>query len=79
MGILWSLILGGVAGWLAGRFMKGRGYGVVMNVVLGLVGGLVGGWVFAALGLGPTKMLGQLIAATVGAVLLIALVRAIRK
>ncbi|MBL8002523.1 MAG: GlsB/YeaQ/YmgE family stress response membrane protein [Flavobacteriales bacterium] len=79
MGILWSLILGGVAGWLAGRFMKGRGYGVVMNVVLGLVGGLVGGWVFSALGLGPTNMLGQLIAATVGAVLLIALVRAIRK
>ena len=50
-----------------------------MNVVLCLLGGLVGGWVFAALGLGPTNMLGQLIAATVGAVLLIALVRAIRK
>jgi uncharacterized membrane protein YeaQ/YmgE (transglycosylase-associated protein family) len=79
MGILWSLILGGVAGWLAGQFMKGQGYGVVMNIILGLIGGAVGGWIFSALGLGPTNLLGQLISATVGAVLLIALARALRK
>lgn len=79
MGLLWSLIIGGVAGWLAGRIMKGEGYGVIMNILLGIVGGLVGGWVFSLLGLATTSMIGQLICATVGAVLLIVLVRALRK
>lgn len=79
MGLLWSLIIGGVAGWLAGQIMKGKGYGALMNVLLGLVGGLVGGLVFSLLGLAATNMIGQLICATVGAVLLIVLVRALRK
>ncbi|MCB0773329.1 MAG: GlsB/YeaQ/YmgE family stress response membrane protein [Flavobacteriales bacterium] len=79
MGLLWSLIIGGVAGWLAGRIMKGEGYGVILNILLGIVGGLVGGWVFSLLGLATTSMIGQLICATVGAVLLIVLVRALRK
>jgi uncharacterized membrane protein YeaQ/YmgE (transglycosylase-associated protein family) len=79
MGLLWSLIIGGVAGWLAGRIMKGEGYGVIINILLGIVGGLVGGWVFSLLGLATTSMIGQLICATVGAVLLILLVRALRK
>lgn len=79
MGLLWSLIIGGVAGWLAGRIMKGEGYGVVMNILVGLVGGLVGGLVFDMLGLAVTNKIGQLVSATAGAVLLIILVRALRK
>jgi|GEM_PF-1552230 len=46
MGIIWSLIIGGVTGWLAGQFMKGSGYGVLINILLGLVGGFVGNLVF---------------------------------
>jgi uncharacterized membrane protein YeaQ/YmgE (transglycosylase-associated protein family) len=79
MGIFWSLVVGGVAGWLAGRIMKGEGYGVLMNIVLGMVGGVVGGLVFGLLGLAPTSMIGQLVMALVGSVVLIALVRALRK
>jgi uncharacterized membrane protein YeaQ/YmgE (transglycosylase-associated protein family) len=79
MGLFWSLVVGGVAGWLAGRIMKGEGYGVLMNIVLGMVGGVVGGLVFGLLGLAPTSMIGQLVMALVGSVVLIALVRALRK
>ena len=78
-GIIWSLIIGGIAGWLAGMIMKGEGYGLGVNILLGLVGGLVGGWVFSLLGLATTSLIGQLICATVGAVLLIVLARALRK
>ncbi|MCB0769342.1 MAG: GlsB/YeaQ/YmgE family stress response membrane protein [Flavobacteriales bacterium] len=79
MGILWSLIVGGVAGWLAGQFMKGSGYGFVVNILLGLVGGFVGGWVFGLLGLDATNTIGRIICATAGAVLIIVVARAIRR
>jgi uncharacterized membrane protein YeaQ/YmgE (transglycosylase-associated protein family) len=79
MGLILSLIIGGIAGALAGRIMKGGGYGLAVNIILGLAGGLVGGWVFSLLGLATTSIVGQLICATVGAVLLIMLVRALRK
>ncbi len=76
--MIWSIIIGGIAGWLAGLIMKGQGYGVLVNILLGIVGGLVGGWVFALLGIAATNIIGQLICATVGAVLLIVLARKLR-
>lgn len=79
MGILWSLLIGAVAGWLAGQIMKGEGYGLGINIILGIVGGLVGGLVFGLLGLATTNIIGQLICATAGAVLVIMLARALRK
>lgn len=79
MNILWTLIVGGVAGWLAGQFMKGGGYGLLVNIILGLIGGFVGGLVFGLLGLDATNLLGRIICATVGAVLVIVVARAIRK
>ncbi|HRH71156.1 MAG TPA: GlsB/YeaQ/YmgE family stress response membrane protein [Flavobacteriales bacterium] len=79
MGLIWSLIVGGIAGWFAGQFMKGSGYGLLANIILGLVGGLVGGWVFGLLGLDATNTTGRIICATVGAVLVIIVARAIRK
>ena len=79
MGLIWSLIIGGIAGWLAGLIMKGEGYGVLVTILLGIVGGLVGGLVFGLLGIAATNLIGQLICATVGAVLLIALARRLRK
>ncbi|MCC6840763.1 MAG: GlsB/YeaQ/YmgE family stress response membrane protein [Flavobacteriales bacterium] len=79
MGLLLSLIIGGIAGALAGRIMRGAGYGLAVNIILGLAGGLVGGWGFSLLGLATTSVIGQLICATAGAVLVIFLVRALRK
>ena len=77
MGVLISVLIGAVAGWLAGQIMKGSGYGLLLNILLGIVGGFVGNLVFGALGLESTNVLGRIICATVGAVVLIFLVRAI--
>lgn len=79
MNLIWSLLIGGVAGWLAGKLMKGEGYGLVVNILLGLVGGFVGDLVFGLLGLSTTNLIGNLVAAVVGAVLLIYVARAVRK
>ena len=51
--MIYSILVGLIAGWLAGQVMKGGGYGVLMDIVLGLLGGIVGGWVFRSLGLWP--------------------------
>ncbi len=48
-GLLYSLIIGALAGWLAGKFMKGGGFGLLINIILGIVGGLVAGWLFSTL------------------------------
>ncbi len=79
MGIIWSIIIGGVAGWLAGQIMKSTGNGVLVNILLGIIGGMVGGFAFDLLGLSAHGLIGQLVTATVGAILLILLARAIRK
>ena len=79
MHLLWSLLIGGVAGWLASRIMKSAGNGVFVNIFLGLIGGLVGDVAFGLLGLGPNNIIGELVTATVGAIILIVLARAIRK
>jgi uncharacterized membrane protein YeaQ/YmgE (transglycosylase-associated protein family) len=49
-GILYSIIIGAVAGWLAGKLMKGGGFGILVNIILGIVGGVVGNWLFNTLG-----------------------------
>jgi uncharacterized membrane protein YeaQ/YmgE (transglycosylase-associated protein family) len=69
MSLLYFIIIGAVAGWLAGQIMKGGGFGILVNIVLGIVGGAVGGWLFGQLGISAGGGLtGSLITATVGAV-----------
>ena len=46
MGFIWSIIIGIVAGYLAGKIMRGGGFGVIVNLILGIIGGVLGGWVF---------------------------------
>lgn len=70
-----SLIVGGLAGLIAGRVIRGAGYGIVGNVLLGLMGSLVGGFAFSLLGLGARGLFGQFLVSTVGAVLFIVIVR----
>ncbi|MGY5451659.1 GlsB/YeaQ/YmgE family stress response membrane protein [Agarivorans sp. MS3-6] len=76
--IIW-LLIGAVAGWLAGNIMKGDGFGLVGNIVVGIVGSVVGGFVFGLLGFGTTSMLGSLITAVAGAVILLYIVSIVKK
>jgi uncharacterized membrane protein YeaQ/YmgE (transglycosylase-associated protein family) len=76
MGILIAVIIGAVAGWLAGVIMKSNTGGVLFNIILGIVGGFVGHWLFQALNVSTEpSILGELITATVGAVILILIAR----
>lgn len=79
MGILISVLIGAVAGWLAGQIMKGSGYGLLVNILLGILGGFVGNLVLGFIGWGATNMMGTILSATLGAVLVIAVARIIRK
>jgi uncharacterized membrane protein YeaQ/YmgE (transglycosylase-associated protein family) len=79
MGLLYWIVVGLIAGWLAGKVMKGRGYGVFVDIVLGILGAIVGGWVFGLLGLHAGGLIGQIIMALVGAVILIWIVRKLKK
>ena len=69
--LIYFLLIGLAAGWLAGKIMKGRGFGILGNLVIGVIGAILGGFVFRLVGLLPTGLLGSLIAATAGAVLLL--------
>ncbi len=77
--MIWHLILGGVAGFLAGKVMRGDGYGVIVDVILGLVGGWFGGWLGEKLHIALGGSFGYLITAFVGAVILVWLGRMIKK
>ena len=80
MGFLAWIIVGLIAGWLAGQVMKGGGYGVLVDIILGLLGGLLGGWLFGQLGLGAGGgMVGSIIVAFVGAVILVGITRLIKR
>ena len=75
MYLIWEIAIGILAGWLAGKIMQGKGYGVLLDLLLGIVGSVVGGFVFGLLGLHAYGLVGQLVIATAGAVMLVYLVR----
>lgn len=79
MSWVWVIVIGILAGFLAGKIMRGNGYGLVMDLVIGIVGSLIGGWVFGMLGIGAYGLIGELIVALVGALLLLFLVRLIKR
>lgn len=78
MGLIVFLIVGGIAGWLAGRIIKGRGFGLPVNILVGVIGAFVGGFLLQVLGFSVTHLLGQIISATLGAVVLLYVVRLMR-
>jgi uncharacterized membrane protein YeaQ/YmgE (transglycosylase-associated protein family) len=76
--IAW-LVIGGVAGWLAGLVMKGGGYGVIGDIIIGIIGSVVAGWLFGAIGIAPgAGIIGSIIASAIGAIVLIFVLRLIR-
>ena len=79
MDILWCILIGIAAGWLAGQIMRGGGYGLIGDMIVGLVGGLIGGALFGSFGVYSVGLLGQLVIATVGAIVLVAILRLINR
>jgi len=79
MDILLFLLIGLVAGWLAGKIMKGRGFGLVGNLIVGVIGALLGGFLFRILGMTTTSTLGSLLTAIVGAIVLLFIVGQLKK
>lgn len=73
------LAIGALAGWLAGTLIKGGGFGLLGNMIVGIIGALVGGFVFGLLGISAGGLIGSIITSTVGAVILLALIRLIKK
>jgi uncharacterized membrane protein YeaQ/YmgE (transglycosylase-associated protein family) len=79
MGFLAWIVVGLIAGWLAGQVMKGGGYGILVDIILGILGGILGGWVFGLLGIWPGGgMIGSIIVAFVGAVILVGITRLLK-
>lgn len=78
MDILWFLIIGGIAGWIAGEIVRGDGFGIVGNIVVGIVGAVIGGFVFRLLGMDAVGLIGDLVMAVIGAVILLFTVNAVR-
>jgi uncharacterized membrane protein YeaQ/YmgE (transglycosylase-associated protein family) len=77
--VIWVLI-GAIAGWLAGLLVKGFGFGLVGNIIIGILGAFVGGWLFGVLGISVgAGIVNTIIAATVGAVLLLLVVRVLKR
>ena len=79
MNVVFFLLIGGIAGWLAGKIMKGRGLGLWANIGVGVVGALLGGTLFDQLGIRMHGPVGQLLTATIGAVALLWLAKMINK
>ena len=73
------LLIGAVAGWLAGVIMKGGGFGLAGDIVIGIIGAVLGGWLFNLLGITAGGLIGAIVTATVGACVLLLIVRLIKK
>ncbi|KFZ28156.1 hypothetical protein IDAT_11265 [Pseudidiomarina atlantica] len=80
MSFLWFLLVGLVAGWLAGTLVKGGGFGILRNIVIGIIGAMLGGFLFDLLGVNSGGgIIWSIVVATIGAVVLLVIVRALKK
>jgi uncharacterized membrane protein YeaQ/YmgE (transglycosylase-associated protein family) len=78
VGIVYLILVGVIAGWLAGKIMRGTGFGLVGDLVIGVIGSLLGGFVFGLLGISSYNVIGSIAIATAGAILLLYLIRYVR-
>ena len=79
MEIVWFIIIGIVAGWIAGEIWRGRGFGLAGDLVVGVIGAVVGGLLFDALGIQGYGLIGSLVTTTVGAVVLLFLINLFKR
>ena len=77
--MIWLILVGLIAGWLAGKVIRGGGFGVIGDIIVGIIGALLGGWLFGVLNIGLGGLIGQIIMAFVGAVILLLILRAIKR
>lgn len=74
------LIIGAIAGWLAGLIVKGFGFGLIGNIVVGIVGAFIAGWLFPALGISlGSGIVASIIHAAIGAIILLVLIRLVKQ
>lgn len=78
-GFIWWILIGIIAGWLAGKIMRGRGFGLIGNLVVGVVGASLGGILFSLLGLYSHGTIGSIVTATAGAIVLLLVVGWLKK
>ncbi len=79
LGFIGWLVIGGIAGWLAGTLMKGGGFGIIVDIIVGIIGAFIGGWVFGLLGISAGGWIGSLVTATIGAVILLFVIRLFKR
>ena len=77
--IILFLLIGAVAGWLAGKIMKGGGFGLIVNIIVGVIGGFLGGWLMSLAGIQKAGLLWELIVSVIGAVVLLFVVSLFKK
>ena len=78
-GLIMLLAIGAIAGWLAGKLMRGGGFGLLGNIAIGIIGAVIGQFVFGLLGITAAGMIGSIVTATAGAALLLFLVDLVKK
>lgn len=76
--LIYFLLIGLAAGWLAGKIMKGHSFGIVGNLVVGVIGAVLGGFLFRLVGLLTVSLIGGLVSATVGAVVLLFILQKVK-
>jgi uncharacterized membrane protein YeaQ/YmgE (transglycosylase-associated protein family) len=80
MGFIAWIVVGAIAGWLAGVLVKGGGFGLIVDIIVGIVGAFIGGWLFGMLGIHlGSGWIGSIITAVIGAVILLFVVRLIKR
>ena len=79
MQLIIFLVVGLIAGWLASVLVRGRGMGLSGNLVVGVIGAFLGGFLFRTVGLAAFSLIGSIIQATIGAVVLLVIIKALRK
>ena len=80
MGLLYSLLIGAIAGWLAGKLMKGGGFGLLINIILGIIGGFVAGWLFGELHINFIEgIIGDILKGAIGASLILFIANLFKK
>jgi uncharacterized membrane protein YeaQ/YmgE (transglycosylase-associated protein family) len=80
MGIIAALIIGAIAGWLAGKIVRGAGFGLIGNIVIGIIGALLAGWLLPQLGVGlGTGWIRDIINATIGGVIILVILSLVKR
>lgn len=77
--LLWVILIGILAGWIAGKIMRGSGFGLLGDLIVGVIGSLLGSFIFGLLGLGAYGLIGRLVVAILGALILLWLLRFIKR